>query len=75
MATTYVSSGPEVAGYGGGEGIVIGNTSSDLIGFYGATPIAEATLAQMTTKTTTQLRAEITALQNALVNLGFIAVT
>ena len=75
MATTYTSSGAEVVGYGGGEGVMLGNSSTDLVGFYGTAPIAKATLAQATTKTTTQLRAEITALQNALVNLGLIAVT
>ena len=75
MATTYTSSGPEVVGYGGAEGVRLGNSATDLIGFYGTAPIAKATLAQQTTKTSTQLRAEITALQNALVNLGLIAVT
>jgi hypothetical protein len=76
MATTYASSGPEVSGYGGGEGITLGNSSSDLIGFYGTAPIAKATLAQLaTTATTTQLRAELSALQNALANLGLITVT
>lgn len=75
MATTYTSSGPEYVGYGGGEGVCVGNASTDLVGFYGTAPIAKATLAQTTTKTTTQLRAEVTALQNALVNLGLIAVS
>ena len=75
MATTYASSGSERVGYGGGEGVMLGNASTDLVGFYGTAPIAKATLAQQTTKTTTQLRAEVTALQNALVNLGLIAVT
>ncbi len=44
-------------------------------GFYGVTPVARQELAQQTTLTTTQLRAEVTALQNALVNLGLITVT
>ena len=61
--------------YNGSDGAVMGASSSEKIAFYGATPIVQATLAQTTTITTTQLRAEITALQNALVNLGFIAVT
>jgi hypothetical protein len=64
-----------VLGYGGAEGVRLGNSATDLVGFYGSTPIAKATLAQTTTITTTQLRAEVTALQNALVNLGLIAVS
>ena len=75
MATTYTSSGPEYVGYAGAEGVCLGNSTSDLVGFYGATPYAKQTLDQQTTKTTTRLRAEITALQNALVNLGLISVT
>jgi hypothetical protein len=61
--------------YGSDDGCQMGIAATDKIGFYGATPIVKATLAQQTTKTTTQLRAEVTALQNALVNLGLIAVT
>lgn len=76
MATTYTASGSERVGYGGGEGVMVGNSTSDLVGFYGTTPIAKATLAQQTgTKTSTQLRAELTALQNALHNLGLITIT
>lgn len=62
--------------YGSSDGVQMGGASTDKIGFYGATPIAQATLEQQTsTKTTTQLRAELTALQDALVNLGLIAVS
>jgi hypothetical protein len=76
MATTYTSSGSERVGYGGGEGLMLGNSSSDLLGFYGTTPIAKVSLAQLaTTITTTQLRAELSALQNALHNLGLITIT
>lgn len=76
MATTYVSSGSERVGYAGGEGVMLGNSSSDKIGFYGTAPIAKASLTQMSsTKTSTQLRAELSALQNALANLGLITVT
>ena len=70
IATSY-----ENVTYNSPDGAVMGASSSEKIGFYGATPIVQATLAHTTTITTTQLRAEITALQNALVNLGFIAVT
>lgn len=61
--------------YGSPDGAHFGGAATDLIGFYGATPIVKATLVQTTTITTTQLRTEVTALQNALVNLGLIAVS
>lgn len=61
--------------YGSPDGCQIGGASTDKVGFYGATPYAQQSLVQTTTKTTTQLRAEVTALQNALVNLGLITVT
>lgn len=62
--------------YGSPDGAQFGGASTDLIGFYGATPIAKASLAQQSsTKTTTQLRAELTALQNALANLGLVTIT
>lgn len=76
MATTYTSSGSERVGYGGGEGVMLGNSSSDLLGFYGTAPIAKVSLAQLaSTKTTTQLRSELSALQDALHNLGLITIT
>lgn len=62
--------------YGSPDGALFGLTSTNLIGFYGKTPIVQATLAQAaTTATTTQLRAELSALQNALHNLGLIVIT
>lgn len=75
MATTYTSSGSERVGYGGGEGVMVGNSTSDLVGFYGTTPIAKPTAAQTTTATTTALRADIDALQTALSNLGLITLS
>lgn len=60
--------------YGSPDGCLIGDSSAK-IGFFGATPKAKATLAQQTTKTTTRLRAEISALQDELVLLGLIAVS
>lgn len=66
----------EVVGNGNPEGTTFGRSSSEKIGFYGQTPIAKASLAQQSgTKTTTQLRAELSALQNALHNLGLITIT
>lgn len=66
----------EYVGNGNPDGTVFGRTSSELIAFYGGTPLARVSLAQQSgTKTTTQLRAELSALQNALHNLGLINVT
>ena len=62
----------EQVGTGGSDGVVFPNTK---VGFFGTTPTSKATLAQQTTKTTTQLRAELTALQNELVAKGLITVT
>ena len=62
--------------YGSDDGAHFGGSATDKIGFYGATPIAKATLVQSaSTRTTTALRAELSALQNALANLGLITVT
>ena len=62
--------------YGSDDGSQMGGASTDKIGFYGATPIVKASLTQLaSTKTSTQLRAELSALQNALANLGLITVT
>jgi hypothetical protein len=74
MATTYASSGSERVGYGGGEGVMVGNSSTDLVGFYGTAPIAKATVAATTTTTatTTALQADIDAIRSALQNLGLI---
>ncbi len=41
MATTYTASGSERVGYGGGEGVMLGNSSSDLVGFFGTAPVAQ----------------------------------
>jgi hypothetical protein len=67
----------EVVGNGNPDGTVLGRSSSEKIGFYGvASPVAQQSLEQQsTTKTTTQLRAELSALQNALAALGLITVT
>lgn len=49
--------------------------SGGTVGFYGTTPISQKSVAQQTTKTTTQLRSELSALQNALASYGLISVT
>lgn len=63
-------------GDGRPDGTVMGQDSSEKIGFYGTTPVAQQSLTQQSgTQTATQLRAELTALQDALAALGIIAVT
>jgi hypothetical protein len=67
----------EIVGNGNPDGTVMGRSSTEKLGFYGTTtPLAKVSLTQLaTTKTTTQLRAELTALQNALHNLGLVTIT
>lgn len=66
----------EYVDYGSPDGAIFGRTSSEKIAFYGGTPLAKVSLAQLaSTATTTQLRAELTALQNALHNLGLVTIT
>lgn len=57
--------------------ITIG-TAADTLGFYGlATPIAKATVTRKTTTTTTvaSLKARVAKLENAIANLGLVALT
>jgi ribonuclease HI len=62
--------------YGSGDGALFGQSATSKIGFYGKAPLAQVSLTQQaTTATTTQLRAELTALQNALHNLGIVVIT
>ena len=62
-------------GDGRPDGTVMGQSATEKIAFYGATTIAQQTVTQQTgTQTTTQLRAELTALQDALGALGLISV-
>ena len=62
--------------YGSPDGALFGQSSTSKIGFYGKTPLVRVSLTQQaTTATTTQLRAELTALQNALHNLGIVVIT
>lgn len=66
----------EYVDYGSPDGVIFGRVSTEKIAFYGGTPLAQVSLTQLaTTKTTTQLRAELTALQNALHNLGLVVIT
>lgn len=64
----------EVIGKGAEDGTVLGSSSSEKIGFYGvSSPVAQQSVEQQTTKTTTQLRAEVSAIQDALDALGLVA--
>jgi hypothetical protein len=57
------------------DGTNLGQDASDKIGFHGATPIVQATVAATTTTTatTTALQTDIDAIRTALQNLGLIA--
>lgn len=61
--------------YGSPDGAQLGGAATDKLGFYGTVPIVKASVAQQTTKTSTALRADLTALQNAIANLGLLTVT
>jgi hypothetical protein len=60
---------------GSDDGSNLGQSSTDKIGFYGTTPIVQATVAATTTTTatTTALETDIDAIRTALQNLGLIA--
>lgn len=57
------------------DGWVFGVDADSKIGFHGATPIAQATVAATTTTTatTTALQTDIDAIRTALQNTGLIA--
>lgn len=65
----------EYVGDGRPDGTVVGRASTELIGFYGTTPIVQATVAATTTTTatTTALQTDVDAIRTALQNLGLIA--
>ena len=62
-------------GDGRPDGVNMGQSATEKIGFYGATPIVQATVAATTTTTatTTALQTDVDALRTALKNLGLIA--
>lgn len=65
----------EYVGTGNDDGIVIGRSSSDLVGFYGETPVdqgaAVTTLA--TTPTATDIAVAVNAIISRLQDVGLIA--
>lgn len=56
------------------DGAQMGQSTTDKIGFYGTSPIAQAAVAATTTTTatTTALQTDIDAIRTALQNLGLI---
>lgn len=67
MAVKYLDGGND-------DGTVLGQSATEKLGFYGATPIAQAAVAATTTTTatTTALQTDIDAIRTALQNLGLI---
>ena len=66
----------EYIGKNASGGMVLGETSTDKIGFYGATPIVRPSLtAATTTATTTTNEAAIVRITALLVNLGLCVTT
>jgi len=56
------------------DGTLLGQSTSDKIGFYGlATPIVQPTITLGAGTTTTLLAADVAAIKAALVNLGLVA--
>lgn len=54
------------------DGQKLGQSSTDLIAFYGATPIVRATMTAHNTNTTTGLTRTVKSITACLVNLGLI---
>ena len=77
MTVNYLTTSNKrtIGGENNTDGNVFGNDASDKIGFHGATPIVQATVAATTTTTatTTALQTDIDAIRTALQNLGLIA--
>lgn len=67
MAVTYI-------GDSNPDGMQMGLATTDKVGFYGTTPIVQASVAATTTTTatTTALQTDIDAIRTALQNLGLI---
>jgi hypothetical protein len=62
----------EYIGSNASGGMVMGASSSELIGFYGKAPIARATMTAHNTNTTTGLTRTVKSITTTLVNLGLI---
>lgn len=62
---------------GGPDGVSLGQSSTDKVGFYGTTPIAKpsVTWPNTATATTTLNETKVNRIMAALVNLGLIVTT
>lgn len=62
---------------GGSDGLSVGQSATDKVGFYGTTPIAKpsVTWPATATATTTLNETKVNRLMAALVNLGLIVTT
>ncbi len=60
---------------GDSDGVILGQSATDKISFYGATPIVKASVTQQTTATTTALRSDLDGVMTALSNLGLVTLT
>lgn len=56
-----------------GDGVIIGQSASDKVGFYGVTPVAQAAAITSGADTTTEFTAAIDAIIAALKNVGITA--
>lgn len=64
----------ENVSYNSASGAVFGKASTELIAFYGATPVTQITVTAVTAGgTTTAAKVTIAGVYNALVTLGLIA--
>ena len=78
MATTYAGGTTEQVTYNAADGAVFGKAATDLIGFYGTTPIVQRTAAILTSDVatassadvTTALKAAVIDIMNTLATLG-----
>lgn len=63
----------EYLGTGNDDGTVMGRSATDKIGFYNATPLAQATVTAVATgATAATIVTKLQALQSALADLGLI---
>jgi hypothetical protein len=56
-----------------GDGTILGQSASDKIGFYGATPVVQPATIATGADTTTEFTAAIDAIIAALISVGLIA--
>ena len=54
-------------------GAQVGNATTEKVAFFGSTPVAQQSVTQQTTATTTALRADLDSVMTALENLGLVA--